>query len=226
MEMLIFGHAGAKVLVFPTRCARFFEYEDSGLVNALTPKIEAGQLQLFCVDGIDAESLYAHWQAPARRMQRHADYERYLIDEVLPLLAWRNSSSCLIAHGCSLGAYHALNIACRHPGLFQKIVALSGRYDLTWSAEGFRNLLDGYYDDSVYFNTPSHFLRNLTDATILAQLRRIDIVLAVGHEDPFLTNNRQLSNTLAEKAVSHALHLWPGRAHSARAWREMVPLYL
>ena len=27
MELLIFGHAGAKVLMFPTRDGRFWEYE-------------------------------------------------------------------------------------------------------------------------------------------------------------------------------------------------------
>ena len=27
MELLVFGHGGAKVLVFPTRDGRFYEYE-------------------------------------------------------------------------------------------------------------------------------------------------------------------------------------------------------
>jgi len=30
MELLIFGHAGARVLVFPTSMGRFFEWEDRG----------------------------------------------------------------------------------------------------------------------------------------------------------------------------------------------------
>jgi esterase/lipase superfamily enzyme len=49
MELLVFGHGGAKVLVFPTRDGRFHEYEDLRLVEALRPKIDAGQLQLWCV---------------------------------------------------------------------------------------------------------------------------------------------------------------------------------
>ncbi len=48
MELLIFGHSGAKVLVFPTRCGRFYEYENMGLVEALRHKIEQGQIQLYC----------------------------------------------------------------------------------------------------------------------------------------------------------------------------------
>jgi esterase/lipase superfamily enzyme len=33
MELLIFGHAGAKVLMFPTRDGRFWEYEKLNLAG-------------------------------------------------------------------------------------------------------------------------------------------------------------------------------------------------
>jgi esterase/lipase superfamily enzyme len=36
MELLVFGHAGAKVLMFPTREGRFWEYERLGLVASLS----------------------------------------------------------------------------------------------------------------------------------------------------------------------------------------------
>lgn len=59
MELLVFGHAGAKVLVFPSRQARFYEYEKLGMVEALRHKIEQGSLQLFCVDSVDAKTSIA-----------------------------------------------------------------------------------------------------------------------------------------------------------------------
>ena len=31
MELLVFGHTGARVLVFPTSMGRFFQWEDSGM---------------------------------------------------------------------------------------------------------------------------------------------------------------------------------------------------
>ena len=65
MELLIFGHRGARVLAFPPRCGRFHEYEDRGLIHAIEDKLDAGWLQLFCVDSVDHESLYADW-APRR----------------------------------------------------------------------------------------------------------------------------------------------------------------
>ena len=33
MELLVLGHAGAKVLVFPTSQGRFFEWEDRGMAG-------------------------------------------------------------------------------------------------------------------------------------------------------------------------------------------------
>ena len=42
MELLVFGHGGARMIVFPTSRARFFEYEDRGMVWALREFIEEG----------------------------------------------------------------------------------------------------------------------------------------------------------------------------------------
>ena len=147
MELLVFGHAGAKVLVFPTRDGRFHEYEDLRMVAALGHKLEAGQIQLWCVDSVDWESFYCFWCHPADRLRRHLVYEEYILNEVLPLMQARNPHPCTISHGLSLGAFHAANIAFRHPQLFQKLVAFSGRYDLTLEVEHFRDLLDGWRDD-------------------------------------------------------------------------------
>lgn len=226
MELLVFGHAGAKVLVFPTRDGRFHEYEDLRLVESLRHKIEAGHLQLFCLDSIDHESLYCFWRHPAERIRRHVQFEEYILNEVFPLMAAKNPHPCTIAHGCSLGAFHAVNIAFRHPHLFRKVAAFSGRYDLTLGVEHFRDLFDGYYDDTIYYHTPSHFLPNLECQWRLEALRRMDIVLVVGGDDPFLGNNRDLSRTLWSKGIPHALHTWDGRAHQGRAWRKMAPLYV
>lgn len=226
MELLIFGHAGAKVLIFPTRCDRFYQYEDLGLVNALAHKIEQGYMQLYCVDGIDVESFYCCWCPPPDRIRRHLQYEGYILDEVMPLMAHRNPHPCTIAHGCSFGAFHAVNIAFRHPHRFQKVVALSGRYDLSVPVEDFRGLFDGYYDENMYFNTPNHFIPNLTDGWVLHHLRNMDIVLVVGEQDPFLDSNHQLSEALWNRCVGHGLHVWNGRAHNVHWWRKMVELYV
>ena len=65
----------------------------------------------------------------------------------------------------------------------------------------------------------------LQDEAALANLRQLDIVLVVGEEDPFIENNRALSQALWDKGIWHALHVWWGRAHRFRYWRQMAQIY-
>jgi len=226
MELLVFGHDGAKVLVFPTRDGRFHEYEDLRIVNSLTDKINAGHLQLWCLDSVAWETFYCFWSHPADRIRRHVQYEEYVLNEVMPLMAQRNSNPCTIAHGCSLGAYLAANMAFRHPQHFQKLAAFSGRYDLTMNIECFQDLFNGYYDENIYFHTPTHFLPNLNCDLHIEHLRRMEIVMSVGADDPFLDNNRHLSGILQAKGIGHQLYVWEGRAHRGQYWRKMASLYV
>ena len=178
------------------------------------------------MDSIDWESLYCAWSHPAERIRRHQAFEGYVLNEVLPFMAHKNPHPCTIAHGASLGAFHAVNIAFRHPHLFHKVAAFSGRYDLTLNVEHFQDLFGGHRDDLIYFHTPIEYLPNLECPGRLAALRRMDIVLVVGDQDPFLDNNRCLSRTLWGKGIGHVLHEWQGRAHQGHAWRRMAPLYV
>lgn len=226
MELLSFGSRGANVLVFPTRVGRFYDYENWGLVESLREKIEGGRLRLLCLDSIDEESLYCDWNHPADRVKRHLEYERYILEEVVPVALDSNPDPALVAHGCSLGAYHAVNLAFRHPRLFSKVAGFSGRYDLTVNTGSHRDLFDGYYDDDIYFHTPTHFLPNMEDESILAALRSMEIILTVGEEDAFLSNNRALSEILDRLEIPHQLYVWTEEAHRARYWRRMARLYL
>jgi esterase/lipase superfamily enzyme len=226
MELLVFGHAGDPVLFFPTRTAHFYDYEDWQVIDALRKKIESGGIQVYCLDSIDKESFYDKDIHPAERIHRHLQYEKYVLDEVLNLVQEKNPHPTVVAAGCSLGAYHAANLAFKHPHLFHKMVGLSGRYDLTTSLEFFDDLFDGYRDENIYFNMPGLFIPNLDDPTIIAQLKIMEIVFVVGEKDVFLENNRNISNALWEKGIWNALHLWDGESHKARYWRHMVQLYL
>ncbi|MGO7565184.1 esterase, partial [Rhizobium johnstonii] len=78
---------------------------------------------------------------------------------------------CTIVHGFSLGAFQAASLFFLHPHLFCKLVAFSGRYDLTMRVESFGDLFDCYYDDSFYFHTPAHFLPGLGSDWRLDRLR-------------------------------------------------------
>jgi esterase/lipase superfamily enzyme len=226
MELLVFGHGGDRVLVFPTRQGRFFDYENWGILDAIRDRVENGVLQLYCVDSYDSESVYAWGIAPWERIARHRCFEEYILREVLPFSRSLNANSRLVAHGCSIGAYHAVNIAFRHPSLFCKVVGLSGRYDLTRPFASFPDLFSGHYDTEIYFHMPSHYIPNVSDPALLHDLRSLDIRLAVGGSDDFFDSNHHLSNVLWDKGVWHAFDVWPGKAHQPQYWREMVTRYL
>ena len=44
MELLVFGHAGLPVIVFPTSGGTFHEFEDRRMIGVLGGKIDAGHL--------------------------------------------------------------------------------------------------------------------------------------------------------------------------------------
>ena len=148
------------------------------------------------------------------------------MNEVFPFMEAKNPHPCVIAHGCSLGAYQAANIAFRHPHLFQKLAAFSGRYDLTKKVDDFDGLFGAHYSENIYYHTPTHFLPNLESPSLLGHLREMDIILAVGREDPFRENNDELSDILQRKGISHQVHHWDDRAHSGYYWRKMAQLYV
>jgi len=226
MELLVFGHAGRAVLFFPPRMGRFYDYENWGIVAALEHRINSGELQLFCVDSLDSESFYNEFAAPNAKITRHLQYEQYILREVLPLMSTKKPDRDFEAAGCSMGAYHAANIAFKYPYVFNKLVCMSGRYDLTRSIQYFRDLFDGYQNEDIHANMPRQFMANLQDERLLNDTRRIDITFAIGETDPFLNDNLEFSELLGRKGINHQFYKWEGYAHSQRSWRKMVQIYL
>jgi esterase/lipase superfamily enzyme len=219
MELLIFGHAGARVLAFPTSLGKFYEWEDRGMIGALGEHLERGWIQLYCVDSVDAESWYAWGKHPGARAWRHIQYDRYLCDEVLPLSRSKNGNPYLVTTGASFGAYHAMNFALRHPDLTGRVIAMSGMFNV-------ERWLGGYRDENVYYNCPCLYLPNESDEGRLTLLRRLDIILAAGREDPNIDNNRWFSSQLWGKGIGNALREWDGWAHDWPWWREMIRRYI
>jgi len=215
MELLRFGWSGFPVILFPTSMGRFFQYEDSGLVAHLGDKLERGQLQLFCVDSVDAESWYDERIHPIFRGRRHLDYDAYLRHEVVPYVRDRAQREDLGVFGCSFGAYHAANFAGRHPELITKSVCFSGVYDVG-------RFNDGHWDDTAYFNSPARYIANM-EGPVLDRVRGIEWVIATGEFDSLVDDNRRFDAVLAAKGVPHHTEIWPGiNGHDWPYWNEAV----
>jgi esterase/lipase superfamily enzyme len=219
MELLVLGHAGARVLVFPTSQGRFYEWEDRGMAWALGEQIERGWLQLYCVDSVDAESWYNYGAHPGARAYRHAQYDGYLYSEVLPLTSLKNGNPFLITVGASFGAFHAMSFGLKHPDKVDRILALSGLYDI-------RGFTGGYVDDNVYMNNPIQFIAGEHDPYRIGQLQHLDIIMATGKGDRLIDSARAMSGVLWSKGIGNALREWDGWSHDWPYWQKMVQMYI
>ncbi len=214
MELLVFGHAGTPVLVFPTSMGRFFEYSDRGMIEAVSGKIDRGELQFFCVDGVDTESWYNKRIHPADRVRRHMQYEDYLVNEVMPFLRHRNWSSRRVATGCSFGGYHCLNFSLKHPDLITDCISMSGAFDI-------KQFLNGYYDTNCYYNNPPDYLPNM-NGDWRQQLYK-NFILVSGDHDMCLGENFRMAEIMGRKHIPHILDVWKnGTGHDWPWWQNMA----
>lgn len=219
MEMLVIGHGGLPMVVFPTSKGRFFEFEDRGMVKAVQRQYEEGKIQAFCVDSVDDQTFYAHWMRPHDRMHRYNAYQAYVMNEVLPLVRHKNWSPRIAAMGCSFGGYHAMNFALKHPDIFTDCIAMSAAFDI-------RSFLRGYYDENVYYNNPADYLPNQHDDWYLSRYRRNRYILAAGDWDICLGDNRKFDGILSAKGVPHKLDIWgPEQKHDWPLWHWMSRTY-
>jgi esterase/lipase superfamily enzyme len=219
MELLAYGHAGFPVVVFPTSGGRFWEYEDRGMVGAVAPKIDRGELQVMCVDSVDQESWYNRSIAPADRLHRQNAFDAYVTFEAAPFVRERTTWGQIGTTGCSFGGYHAINYALRHPDIVTYAVSMSGAFDVP------RRFLDGYYNSDAYFHSPLDSLPNLEDAWFLERLRRSYYVLVVGNADPLFDQNVKMAHAFGIKGVPHTLDVWEGFGHDWPWWRKMADKY-
>lgn len=219
MEMLVFGHGGEPFFVFPTSMGSFFEYEDRGMVATLAGKINAGALRLFCIQTVDSESFYAN-RPPRERIVRYLQWERCLLDEMIPFAKRQSERHTFGVTGCSFGAYHAFTMALRHPDLFTSCITMGGAFDIT-------RFLDGYYDQDAYLLCPPHFLPELTDGWFLDRYRQNKWVLVTGEADICRGATEHAASLLAAKSVPHSLHVWGhGSLHDWPEWLKMAAAYI
>jgi esterase/lipase superfamily enzyme len=209
MALKVYGHYGTPVLVFPCSLGRYYDYEGMGMIEAISDHISSGRVKLFCVDSLDAETWYNFAVSPGQRNDRHEAYDRYIVDEVVPFIR----SHCqqpdlpIIANGCSMGAYHAVNFFLKHPDLFAGTIALSGLYRLDRTEFG----LSAADIPAVYFNSPLHYLPHLNDSWFLDRYRQSTIIVCVGQgawETEALEDSRLLEMAFREKRIPAWVDFW------------------
>lgn len=215
MEMLVFGHSGRPVILYPTSMGRYYQNKDFKLIESASWFINEGKVKIYCPDSVDEESWYNKGIHPADRVRRHMQYDAYIRHEVLPKALHETGHSRAIQAGASFGAYHATNFGFRYPKLTSHIFNMGGAYDIS-------KRLDGYFDENAFYNNPPSFIPGLSDEAMY----HMGVVLGVGEYDFCLEDNYKLSEILASKGLHHWLDIRPGGNHDWPVWREMFPHYL
>jgi esterase/lipase superfamily enzyme len=223
MPIATYGSFGFALLLVPTAAADFLEYERFQLMDALQPFIDGGKVKVFSINSINNESWLHDTMEPHHKAIRQQQFNSYVFDEVIPYI--KNSTSHdtpIITCGASFGALHSMNLFLKRPDLINGVLALSGVYDLSEYTKGF-------FNDDVYFNSPEHYMPNLTDHYLLEQIRRsnhIHIFSGSGeYEDP--AASQRFARILYNKGINYELDVWGTEwRHDWTTWRKVLPHYL
>jgi esterase/lipase superfamily enzyme len=229
MEYKRYGHAGRPVVMFPTSRGRFFQYEDTGTIAALAEFIDNGRIQVWTLDGIDAESFFSHDPDLQNRIGRHEAYFRYVREEALTdvVSVTRAANGGLVPKpifsGCSMGAFHAANFVFRFPELAAGVIALSGVYST-------RDFFGAVLDGGIYFNSPLDYLVGLTDPDTLDQLRVLRLIFCSGQgawEERMIRETHQLEEILCDKGIPAWVDFWGHDvSHDWTWWHRQIVYFM
>ncbi|TXH59743.1 MAG: esterase [Bacteroidia bacterium] len=222
MPIVSYGHFGDVLLLVPTAAADYLEYERFLLIDALAPFIDAGIIKVYSIDSINNESWLNKSMPDWDKAVRHDQWNNYIYNEVIPYIKLNSGEAPIYISGASFGALHSMNLFLKRPDLINGVIAMSGVYDLTEYSGGFMN-------DTVYYNSPAHYMPNLTDHHILETIRKsnhIHILTGSGaYEDP--KAGGEFAKILYNKGINYEFDNWgEDYKHDWPTWREMLPHYI
>jgi esterase/lipase superfamily enzyme len=152
---------------------------------------------------------------PKIRAYNHGCYDQLILSEVVSRAQNETGFQKMVMAGCSFGGYHAVNFSFRHPEVTSYCFSMSGAFDV-------KQFMDGYYDDTVYYNNPVDFIPNDNNPGIW----NMGIVLGTADQDICLADNQRLSEILNRKNIRHWLDIRQNATHDWPIWKTMFPHYL
>ena len=221
---LAYGHWGRPLLVFPSELGQRWDFENTGMLEAISWLVLEGHVKVYCVDGGDAWTWRADDVPLEERARRHADYERWITESVVPFVH-ADAGGEIMVTGVSFGAYHAANFALKRADLFPLAICLSGVYEVSVVGWGERG-------DAVYYNNPLDYVRHLHGDHLEWLSSRVSLLLVCGQgqwEDTTgaLESTKAFAAVLAEKGIRHELDLWGHDVpHDWPSWRAQIAHHL
>jgi esterase/lipase superfamily enzyme len=196
-NVVIHGHHGRPVLVFPSEGGNAWDFEGNGMLGAVSILVEAGRAKVYCVDAFDSgdRSLYESW----------------ILDQVVPFIHDDlGGPQDIVATGCSMGAFHAANFVLRRADLVPAAICLSGNYEFGVTGE-----VAGFHGDHLeWIRSRASFL------LVCGQGMWEDTTGA-------LESTKHLAWLLGEKGIRHELDLWGHDVpHDWPSWRAQIAHHL
>jgi len=223
MGVVVYGHWGSPLIMFPTSGGDEWEYERQGMIGAIAEFVDGGRVKAFCVNVNHGDSFANHGAHPLHRSWMQRQYDAYIRHEVIPFVldSCRSQEVGVWTMGASLGGYHAANTLFKYPDVVKRCFALSGVYDM-------KRFMDGAYDDNFYFNNQVDYMANASDPWQLGHLASCDIHLVTG-SGPWERSDEayRMSQILASRGIGHHLDDWgPLGGHDWPYWKHQLREYL
>ena len=224
--VMVYGHYGRPLLVFPSENGRRTDYEERGMIESIGWLIDEGRVKVYCIDSFDGGS----WNLPGasleERAKQHGRFEDWVLNQVVPFIHEDCGGALeIIVNGCSFGAYHSANFSLKRGDLFPLAICQSGIYDVSSLGNGDRG-------DAVYFNNPADYVAN-AEGDHLEWLRsRVNLLLVCGQgmwEDTTgaLGSTRRFAEILGHKGIRHEMDLWGHDVpHDWPSWRRQLAHHL
>ena len=215
IDLLVSGHFGYPILMFPTSMGNYLQNKDFGLNDSVASLVDAGKIKLYNVDSIDFQSFYDKNLPPNIKIYNYELYTKFLAEELVPAIQKECNVHRIAVAGCSFGGYHAANFAFKYPDLVAYMFSMSGSFNI-------KSFMHGYHDDNVYFNNPVDFMPNAESW----KYSHMNIVLGTSDWDICRQDNVNMSHLLASKNIDHWYDEKRWANHDWEIWRKMFPEYV
>ena len=227
MEFKMYGTDGILCLIVPCQDGRFFEWEDRKMFDLMKPLMDAGRIQFVTVDSVDAETWSSHGQS-SWRMAQQENWINYVMNELIPSAlekAGKPKDEPMMVMGASMGATHAANLFFRFPYRFEKMLALSGIYDMS------PYIYDGNFDGNFYQNSPLAYLPNMDpNHDYVQKYNENKAIFVVGEgawENETLSDLRRLADVMYQKGIHIPTYFWSSDTpHDWPSWEKQIQHYL
>ena len=224
-SVLAYGFYGRPLVAFPSENGEPHDWEDRGMVEAIAPLLDDGQVKLYCVPSFDRDSWTRGDLPLEERARRHGHYEWWVLTKLVPFVQADSHTHELMAAGASFGAYHSVNFCLKRSDLFPLAIGMSGVYDVAVQGGGERG-------EAVYFNNPMDYVAHLHGDHLDWLRRQASILLVCGQgqwEDTTgaLDSTKRFGALLSEKGIPNEVDLWGHDVpHDWPSWRRQLAHHL